>query len=253
MKARTESAMPQLDVTPDLRRIVGHAAQRIARKYGTRVDADDLFQVGMKRMVIAAKAFKPGAGKASSVWGFAKRTAITEMDRYAANEVRTDLFLNYRHEGDTDEWTYHRLCLEWMDRLKGWQWVSVIHRGSRRDRGEGGGIPVGVHRTDKTLNISVHALERFRERVNATGTREDIRRRVLEASPAPAKLSLILTNRATAVPGDEAVVGRGVAYILRKRVRRTMKDVVTVLTPVMFGRDLARWGLTEREMRAMFF
>lgn len=196
-------------------------ARRTRFQFGesSRIDVDDLVQTAWLVLVRAADAWRPG-GKSKTLVGFAGDIIRKEMQRAAKRDIRTAT------TGDA----------ELSDSGRGFRVSQWQHVNENTDLAR------------QLLIVDVHAIRRYRERIDPGATVETIRRAVVKSRPAPDWVATTATAGGTLHMkgstrfGDVyTVLGDAVFIIGTARDDRPL--VRTVLTLTMLRESAANNGI----------
>lgn len=139
-------------------------AWRKKTRYGPRIQVDDLIQIGWLMMIKGIKDYD--TNWSNSLFHFCKVGISSEMERHCYLEIRSST-MGTSHEDFVDF-----IDNDYQDRLM-----------------KAGGL--SRYTLGMTFNITDHALERYRQRFNASGTRKELYRYVEHSSRLPIERQLI--------------------------------------------------------------
>jgi hypothetical protein len=123
-------------------------AYRIMKKYGERIQIDDLKQIGWVVMIKGVSEYNPLWN--TSLFRYCKRGISSEMHRHCVNELRSST-MGVTHE-------------DFIDYIANDYIHSQLKGGLSR------------YTLGQTFGVTNHALAKYRERFNANGTRKELRR-----------------------------------------------------------------------------
>lgn len=174
-------------------------AYRLMKRYGERIQIDDLTQIGWVMMIKGVKDYNPHWG--TSLFRFCKRGISSEMERHCQSEIRSSMM------GVTEE-----------------DFVDYIKNDAMRCGGLSRYVP------GMSFNITNHAVARYIERVNPTGTRKELRRLVEHSVRVPLEIEDLMLNKTNST--NELREYQGIYFVLGASVVLWSKQqqLITVFT-----------------------